>query len=262
MTAELSAVFGLAPAEALGYLVAKGFHTTWSFDELLGAAHQRAFTVAGILKADALAAIRDSLVKAMADGHTYAQWLAAIEPELEKRGLLGRHKLVNPDTGEVKTLAPWRLRTIYHTNMQGAMMAGRYVEMQAASETHPYWQYVAILDSRTRPGHRALNGRTFRHDDPAWGAGFYPPLGYNCRCRVKPLTARALKRQDIALSESAGHLTSVAVPIGRGATARTATAARLELAPGEVVTTDPGFDHSPADAPIWLAAELQRRMGE
>ena len=179
---------------------------------------------------------------------------------LEKRGLLGRHKLVNPETGELKTLTPWRLRTIYQTNLQSAFMAGRYAQMQAATDSHPYWQYVAIMDSRTRPAHAALNGRTFRHDDPVWSAGFFPPLGYNCRCRARPMSEAAVKREGIALSSSQGRLSQIDVEVGRGALARPAKVARFETGPNQYVATDPGFAHSPADASEWLEESRKQRL--
>ncbi len=259
-TAEIEAVFRLPPAEAMAYLAAKGVAVTWDFQEMLDAAHQRAFTAAGILKVDALEAIRDSLVRAMEAGQPYREWLKTVGPELEKRGLLGRHKLVNPETGELKTLTPWRLRTIYQTNLQSAFMAGRYARMQAATESHPYWQYVAVMDSRTRPAHAALNGRTFRHDDAIWSAGFFPPLGYNCRCRARPMSEVAVKREGIALSSSQGRLSQVDVEVGRGDAARPAKVARFEAAPGKFVATDPGFAHSPADAAKWLEESRQQRL--
>lgn len=259
-TADLKAIFRLPPADAIAYLKAKGFAVTWDFQEMLDAVHQRAFTVAGILKVDALEAIRESLVRAMEEGMPYKAWVKTVVPELEKRGLLGRHKLVNPETGELKTLTPWRLRTIYQTNLQSAFMAGRYAQMQAATESHPYWQYVAIMDSRTRPAHAALNGRTFRHDDPVWSAGFFPPLGYNCRCRARPMSEAAVKREGIALSSSQGRLSQIDVEVGRGALARPAKVARFETGPNQYVATDPGFAHSPADASEWLEESRKQRL--
>jgi SPP1 gp7 family putative phage head morphogenesis protein len=259
-SADLKAIFRLPPADAVAYLKAKGIAVTWDFREMLDAAHQRAFTAAGILKVDALEAIRESLVRALEEGMTYQDWVKTIGPELEKRGLLGRHKLVNPETGELKTLSPWRLRTIYQTNLQSAYMAGRYAQMKETVESHPYWQYVAIMDSRTRPAHRALNGRTFRHDDPIWSAGFYPPLGYNCRCRARPMSEGAVKREGIALSSSEGRLSQIEVEVGRGDAARPAKVARFETAPGQFVATDPGFAHSPAEATKFLEQMRQQRL--
>ncbi len=259
---DLSAIFGKSPEDADAYLASKGLVTTWSWKDMLDAAHQRGFTVAGLLKLDALEAVRASLRAAIQEGLTYREWVKRITPELEKRGLIGRHRLLNPETGELKTLAPWRLRTIYHTNLQSAYMAGRYAQMKGATETHPYWQYVAVMDRRTRPAHRALHGRTFRHDDAVWSAGFYPPLGYRCRCRVRPVSDTTLKSEGIALSSSQGRLSQEEVSVGRGEAARPATVARYAVAPGRFVSTDPGFAHSPADATAYLEhLRRERRAG-
>ncbi|MFB9086086.1 phage minor head protein [Erwinia tracheiphila] len=59
-------------------------------------------------------------------------------------------------------------------------------------KTHPYWQYLAILDGNTRKSHAAMHGRVFRFDDPIWDT-FYPPNDWGCRCRVRTLTAAQVK---------------------------------------------------------------------
>lgn len=74
--------------------------------------------------------------------------------------------------------------------MQSAYMAGRYAEMMDSIDTHPYWQYVAINDSRTRETHRMMHNRVYAADDPVWDT-LYPPLDFRCRCRVKPLSRSA-----------------------------------------------------------------------
>lgn len=86
--------------------------------------------------------------------------------------------------------SPHRLETIYLTNMQSAYMAGRYAEMMDSVDTHPYWQYVAINDSRTRDSHRRMHGRVYAATDPVWNT-MYPPLDFRCRCRVRPLSRAA-----------------------------------------------------------------------
>lgn len=259
LTAEaFASLFKKPPPEAIAYLESKGIAVTWDWHEMQDAAHQRAFTVAGLLRTDALEAVRQSLAAALANGTTYREWVKGIANELGKLGLMGRHELLNPETGEVKTLAPWRLRTVYQTNLQSAHMAGRWATMKEATESHPYWRYVAVMDSRTRPGHRRLNGLVFRHDDPFWGS-FYPPLGYNCRCRVMPVSEARLQRKGLTVMSSAGRLSQGEIEITGGLNPRTVTVARFRLGPRESVSTDPGFNSSPAAAADAMLAQLTAR---
>ncbi len=75
-------------------------------------------------------------------------------------------------------------------------MAGRYKEMQGAADSFPFWQYIAVLDSRTRPAHAALNGKTLKANDPFWDTG-YPPQGYNCRCRTRALDEQQVQEMGL-----------------------------------------------------------------
>jgi hypothetical protein len=100
---------------------------------------------------------------------------------------------------------------------------------------------------------------TFRHDDPFWTSGFYPPLGYNCRCRVRPVSEGTRSREGIDLASSQGRLSEAEVEVGRGEAARRAPVARFEVSPGKVVATDPGFASSPADTPQALRDQLDNR---
>ena len=57
-------------------------------------------------------------------------------------------------------------------------MEGRWRGLMDNVENRPWIEYVAILDSRTRPGHRALNGKVFRYDDRSGariGQGYRQP---------------------------------------------------------------------------------------
>ena len=101
--------------------------------------------------------------------------------------------------------SPRRLRTIYDVNLQTANQAGRYKSQWEDRENRPYWMYVAILDGRTRPLHRALNGKVFRCDDPFWDY-FYPPNGWKCRCRVRALSAAEVESLGLTVESSAGNL--------------------------------------------------------
>ncbi|MDB5802276.1 MAG: phage putative head morphosis protein family [Rhodocyclales bacterium] len=244
-TPNLSYAIGLPPEKAIAYFESKGYAVGWDWHEVWQEAHAKAFTVAGVLKTDALKAIRDSLSQAMRDGTPMTTWRNDLVPQLEKLGLWGQHKIVNPDTGEIKTLSPHRLATIYRTNMQTAFSAGRYKTQLDDVTNRPYWQRVEVMDARTRPSHRVVNGMTFRADDPIW-KWFYPPDAFGCRGRVRTFSDRDITNRKIPLSSSAGRVDQVQVPIStRNAAAGTATVSRLEYSPGKYYRPDAGWSYNP-----------------
>jgi len=244
-TPDLLFAFGRPPKAAAEYFGSKGYTVSWGWQEVSAEAHARAFTVAGVMKVDALKTIRDSLDHAIANGQTLEAWKKSVIPELEKHGLWGRHKLVNPETGEVKTLTPRRLDTIYRTNLQTSYMAGRYRALRDNVAERPWWRYVAVMDRRTRPSHRLLNGKTFRFDDPFWSK-YWPPCGWNCRC-----TVRAINRDDLDASEVPGsgeRLSESTMPAGAPGAEVPVTVPRFEVMPNTYVRTDPGFGVNPGEA--------------
>ncbi|QIH08931.1 MULTISPECIES: phage minor head protein [unclassified Pseudomonas] len=263
--ADLKAIFGLEPKNAVAYLKSKGYALTWNWQEMLDQAHDKAFTVAKAMRLDLLSDIRGALETALQEGQTLKQFIAALQPTLESQGWWGKQVIVDSQgVGELVQLgSPRRLKTIYQTNLQSAYMAGRKAEMEQTTETHPYWMYVAILDGKTRPSHRALSGRVYRHDDPIWSA-IYPPNGFNCRCRVTALSESAAKRRGLKVESSEGRLFTETVETGidkRTGEVRTAsvTGIRTTDAAGKPITfrTDPGFNHAPGTG---LADVLKRKQ--
>ena len=79
--------------------------------------------------------------------------------------------------------SPWRLDTIFRTNMSVLYSAGRWAEQMENVDDRPYWMYTGINDSHTRRSHLALHGLVLRWDDPFWQA-FYLPNGWRCCCSV------------------------------------------------------------------------------
>lgn len=257
----------LEPKDAVQFLQAKGAQVTGSYTEWLDGQHARAFTVANVAKLDVLQDIQDSLAKALKNGQTLQQWKDGLIPELQRKGWWKREGTtaqlqaagrVDAEGVIAKGLTPRRLQTIFATNMQSAYMAGRYAQMVEQADERPYWQYVAILDGKTRPAHRALNGRVFKYDDAAWGA-FYPPNGYNCRCRVRNFTKRELDQRQIPVSSSEGKLHQVQVPLKGGENANVTRLVDRSL-PGGKFQPDAGFSNNPglnAWQPRLEAADVQ-----
>lgn len=207
---DLFYCMSLPPKQAVAYLQRKGFAFSWDWEELWQDAQAQAFTVAKVTRLDILQDIRDAVDKALAEGKTLAWFTKELTPVLQAKGWWGRQEHVDPETGKISTVqlgSPWRLQTIFRTNVQTAYMAGRFEQQLENADDRPYWQYVAILDGRTRPSHRAMNGKVFRYDDPFWSS-FYPPNGWGCRCRVKTLADTDIERRGFAVESSAGKLGS------------------------------------------------------
>ena len=130
--------------------------------------------------------------------------------------------------------------------MQSAYMAGRHAEMIENVEHRPLWEYVAVMDSRTRPEHGALNGRVLRHDDPFWDS-FYPPNGFNCRCRVRARTAEQVKRSNTEISNGYGRMQTATVVTGRDG-ARAKVKGYLDPVTRKLQLPDVGWDYNPGKA--------------
>lgn len=243
---------GLPPEKAIAHLSAKQAQVTGPWHEWLDGQHARGFTAANVAKLDVLQDIQDSLTKALKGGQTLQQWKAGLVPELQRKGWWGNAGTtaelnaagrVDADGVIAKGLTPTRLKTIFQTNMQSAYMAGRYADMIEEAEERPFWQYVAILDAKTRPAHRAMNGKIFRYDDPGWKS-FFPPCGYRCRCRVRNFSQADVTRRKLQVDRTEGKLQEVQVPLRSGGSTPVTRYTDKGL-PGGKFQPDPGFSNNP-----------------
>ncbi|EBO3826560.1 phage head morphogenesis protein [Salmonella enterica] len=205
---DMAALFGLPPERAIAYLKNKGYNITWDWEDMWQDAHAKAFTVAKLTRLDILEDIRRALEQALAEGRTGKWFAKELTPVLKAKGWWGKTTAVNPVTGEEEAVqqgSPWRLETIFRTNMDTLYSAGRWAEQMDNAAARPYWMYVAIRDSRTRKTHLAMHGLVFRCDDPFWDA-FYPPNGWRCRCSVIALTQAEVSQRNLRVGNSAGAL--------------------------------------------------------
>lgn len=209
---SLKSAFNLPPEKAVEYFESKGYKITFDWRDMQREAHTKAFTVAGVTKADVLEDLRNALLESEKQGLSYGQFKSLIIPALQKKGWYGKREVSRPDGSvkEVDLSLPHRLRTIFNTNMRTSMMAGRYRQMKDTASRRPYWRYVAVMDGRTREAHRLLNGKIFRHDDPFWDSHF-PPNGWGCRCRVVSISKEEFREKNYGLSN--GEILKKAVPV-------------------------------------------------
>jgi SPP1 gp7 family putative phage head morphogenesis protein len=249
MAIDLKFVLGLLPSRAIEFFRRKGYRVTWDWEEQVGESHNLAFTVAKALTLDILQSIRDSVSTALAEGQTEEQFRRNLEPTLKQKGWWGRVQ-ADQEQGEVPATlgTPWRLKNIYRTNMQTAYQAGRQQDFLENVEDRPYWQYVAVLDQQTRPGHRRLHGRVFRYDDPFWRY-FRPPIDWGCRCSFRALSERDIQRRGLVVEGSEGLLsdTTKLLSLRSGIQVQVPT---LRDPEGDISTGAPwGYDKSTAWQP-------------
>jgi SPP1 gp7 family putative phage head morphogenesis protein len=72
------------------------------------------------------------------------------------------------------------------------------------------WRYSATLDSNVRPNHAACHGLEASIDDPIWEL-LTPPLGFNCRCTLIPITRLEAERRH-----PGGRIPPASIPPGGG----------------------------------------------
>jgi SPP1 gp7 family putative phage head morphogenesis protein len=169
--------FDVPPEIAISYFQAKGLRPTFSYADMLGDAHNQAFTVAKMMDLDLLAYTRKSLDDALNNGESYNDWRRNLEPTLKKAGWWGR------DADGNQLGSPSRIQNIFRTNMQSAYAVGQWDEIESQADIAPYLMYDAIDDTVTRPEHRAWDRKVLpvKHN---WWKTHFPPNGFNCRCSV------------------------------------------------------------------------------
>ncbi len=174
----------LPPREAIRFFLGKLNTPTRGWSDIWQEAHARAFMVAGAASQALLGDFREAVTKALEQGTTLAEFRADFDNIVTRHGWA-----FNGTPG-------WRAQIIYETNLSMAYAAGRYAQLiePETLAAFPYWQYVHSGAAHPRKQHLAWNGLTLRADDGFWRT-HYPPNGWKCGCRVRPLSARDLGRQ-------------------------------------------------------------------
>ncbi|MCU0963553.1 MAG: phage minor head protein [Burkholderiaceae bacterium] len=187
-TAPAAATFGFGTpfAEQLDFFRRKLNLPTERWDDIMRAAHDRAFAVAGAAKADLLQDLRTAVDKAMESG-SLAGFRKDFRALVEHRGWTGW-------TGEgSKAGEAWRTRIIYQTNMATSYAAGRRRQMvdPEFAAIRPYWKYVhsdGVL--HPRPEHQRWDGLTLPREHAFWKTHF-APNGWNCFPAHVPVRCKA-----------------------------------------------------------------------
>ncbi|NIZ13918.1 phage minor head protein [Phaeobacter sp. HF9A] len=173
---------------------------TARWDDIERSAHDRAFMVAGAIKADLLSDLGASVDRAITDGTGFEAFKRDFRQIVERHGWHGWTGEGTPGGEE------WRMRVIYRTNMRVSYQAGRMAQLREGG--FKYWVYRHGGSHDPRPEHLALDGLILEADHPFWSIWF-PPNGWGCSCRV--FGARSL-----AAAIRRGGKSNVRLPAGWG----------------------------------------------
>ncbi|WP_434083767.1 phage head morphogenesis protein, partial [Escherichia coli] len=146
--------------------------------------------------------------RAVDEGISQKAFSRTLTPRLQKLGWWGKQIVVDSagERGRSAAGQSRRLALIYNVNTRVAYNAGRYTQMMNNTDTHPFWQYVAVMDSRTRPAHSALNGLVFRYDDPFWNTHYPPTAG--TVAAVSAIVSGRLDAMGLSVSSGQDHLST------------------------------------------------------
>lgn len=240
--------FKLKPKAAIDFLRGKGMAITDNWFDMWQDAHSRSFTVANVAKMDILQDIRDMVDQALDEGTTLREFQKQLKPKLKAKGWWG--EVTDSDGKKTQLGSPYRLKTIYQTNLQTAYMAGRYKGQLEVIDRRPYGQYVAIIDGQTTDRCRSLNEKVWRLDDPMWQS-LYPPNHWGCRSRVRSLSDRQLQRESLPVESSAGRMIKkdVVLKTPNGPKSVDVTGIKIDVPGGtQKFWTDPGWTYNPGAA--------------
>lgn len=248
----LATLTPLSPVEAIAALERRGarLEPSFSWQDLWQEEHARAFTVAKSAGFDILADIHAALSSALAEGRTVRDFARDLRPTLEAAGWWGRKEVTDPLTGKAREAqlgSTRRLRTIFDVNMRVSYATGHWARFERGKADRPYLRYVAILDGRVRPAHRARHNTCLPVDDPWWDA-WAPPCGWGCRCTLQSLSGRDVERMR-------GELRFTPPPdtLRSFVNSRTGEIARV---PDGI---DPGWAYNPGKAG-WRASALADKL--
>jgi len=191
---------GVIPAEAVRYIRSLPVVLPKDWQRYVASHHRAAFTVSGIEQEQALRALRELIAESLEAGLTSRQFAQRAEDLLRNFEQIGAR----------------RLFTVYNTVVGNALSRGREERLAdpGVRQLLPYGLFDAMMDSRVRPNHAALDGAIAPWnwwDGP--GSRYRVKLGYNCRCELIGISRL---RAEEMLANGEGYDATVGVPAEAG----------------------------------------------
>ena len=210
---------------------------TKKWDDIKGAMHTRAFTVAGCMQEDILRDFRSAVNAAISKGeslqdfrdrfYTIANKWRASDPSFDE-------KMEKPKYGA------WRSKVIYQTNMLTCAAAGQERQARSMPDVFTHAKYVCMMLPGSREEHKAWNGIVLPVNDP-WWQKHSPPNGFGCQCEKEFISKYEMERGD------------------EKETVRTKD---KELSPNDTTNIGKNWDYSIGDADMGIAGLDSREKYE
>lgn len=242
---DLAIMLRLPPRDAIEYIRSQGLTVTWNWWERLSWIDEHSFTVAKVVKLEILQLIQNMIEEALETGITLETFMREVNTELATAGWLERTTPLGP-------LPPYRWLTIFRTNLRSAYNAARWRVFEENAVNRPYLMWIHVnrgaLGPRDRPEHVRLHGIVLPLNDPFW-TYFYPPQGYNCRCRVRSFSQQQVERRGLLVQHSHGVISSEPVQVGNTTTEIKVFKGLDRKGKPFEAHTEPGFDFNAGQRP-------------
>lgn len=189
---DLIHALDLEPEEAIEYFKNLGIEVSEDWESTLELIKKQIFTISGVTKLEVLKDYKDMLQKALDEGLSAYEFKKNLKEKFTKKGWYSREK------GEA-ILPSYRLDTIYRTNLQSAMMQGRWEQQKATADLLPYLQHFSSIDGSTTKSCNELHLKVFRKDDKFHAKYLRPPGHFRCRRRMTSLTENQVKKLGLTV---------------------------------------------------------------
>lgn len=172
--------------EAIAWFRSRVPVTDDEYNALSASAKTRAFHLASVNELQVVQTVFKEIERAIAEGLPLETFQASVSEKL----------------GAAHRLNGYHLETVFRNGTQDAYNAGRWEQLTSldVSSTRPYWMYDAVLDDRTTPLCKSLDGTIKAHDDPYW-LTHCPPLHHRCRGGIRALRRSEADRRGITVGD-------------------------------------------------------------
>lgn len=215
--------------------------------------HTRAFAVAGVMRLDILADIRQAVDAVVEQGGDLAAFSTELKATLIRKGWWGNLEITDPATGELRKTKfnDARLRLIFDVNMRQSHAAGRWQRVMRGRM--PYIVYRTMRDERVRASHKPWDNVVLPREHPWWDT-HTPPCGWRCRCSFFAVDEAGLARLRTSAPKDAPVKTEP--PPTQWVEFRNRSTGQVERVPRGI---DPGFAYNPGKVHVQRGVEMLYR---